>query len=126
MSRTTHGHSKKISKVWYPGIDRIVGTLISSCLPCQACTRETIRELLMMTPLPKGPWLTVSADQDICLRFPTSEYVLVVLDAGIPVIQKSNCKKTRIHAATITSALERIFVTHGIPEVVKTDNGAPF
>ena len=79
----------------------------------------------MMAPLPKGPWLTISADLDICLPFPTGEYALVVLDAGIPVIQRSNCKKKNEYNNNNLS-LERRFVTHGIPEVVKTDNGAPF
>ena len=110
------------SKVWFSGIDKSVESLVSSCLPCQLCTRETTREPLMMTPLPKGLWLQVSAD--ICGPFPTGEYVLVVLDAysrypEIEIVRTTN-------TATITLALERIFATHGIPEIVKTDNGAPF
>ncbi len=110
------------SKVWFPGIDKSVEDMISNCLPCQACTRKTVREPLQMSSLPKGPWLEVSAD--ICGPFPTGEYVLVVLDAysRYPEIE---IVKT-INTATITFALERIFATHGIPEEIKTDNGTPF
>ena len=110
------------SKVWFPGIDKSVESLISSCLPCQSCTKEKIREPLMMTPLPKGLWLKISAD--ICGLFPTGEYVLVVLDAYSRYPEIEIVKTT--NTATITLALERIFTTHGISEVVKTDNGAPF
>ena len=90
-----------ITKVWFPGIDESVESLISSCLPCQTCTRETTCEPLMMTRLLKGPWLKVSAD--ICGPFPTGKYVLVVLDAyshhpEIEVIRTTN-------TATITLAL---------------------
>ena len=75
-----------------------------------------------MTPLPKGLWLKVSAD--ICGPFPTGEYVLVVLDAYSRYPEIEIVKTT--NTATITLALERIFTSHGISEVVKTDNGAPF
>ncbi len=110
------------SKVWFPGIDKSIEDMISNCLPCQACTRKTVREPLQTSSLPKGPWVEVSAD--ICGPFPTGEYVLVALDAysRYPEIE---IVKT-INTATITFALERIFATHGIPEEIKTDNGAPF
>ena len=110
------------SKVWFPGIDKSIEDMISNCLPCQACTRKTVREPLQMSSLPKGPWVEVSAD--ICGPFPTGEYVLVVLDAYSRYPEIEIVKK--INTATITFALERIFATHGIPEEIKTDNSAPF
>ena len=93
------------SKVWFPGIDKSVEDMILNCLPCQACTRKTVREPLHMSSLPKGPWVEVSADT--CGPFPTREYVLVVLDAysrypEIEIVKTIN---------TATFALERIFAT---------------
>ena len=95
---------------------------IASCIPCQASTNSSQREPLKMSPTPKGPWLQVSAD--FCGPFLTGESVLVVLDAysKYPEVEIV-CS---IAAKNTIPALERIFATHGIPEVLKTDNGPPF
>ena len=75
-----------------------------------------------MSPLPKGPWVQVSAD--LCGPFPTGELVLVVLDAYSRYPEIEIVKSTS--AESIILAFERIFSIHGIPEEVKTDNGTPF
>jgi hypothetical protein len=67
------------SKVWFPGIDRCVETVVADSLPCQGCTSKTMRDPLKMSPLPKGPSVQVSAD--LCGPFPTGQLVYVVLDA---------------------------------------------
>ena len=113
------------SRVWFPGIDKSVEKKIASCIPCQASTNSAQREPLKMSPTPKGPWLQVSAD--FCGPFPTGESVLVVLDAYSKYPEVENVSSTA--AKDTIPALERIvriFATHGIPEVLKTDNGPPF
>ena len=75
-----------------------------------------------MSPTPKGPWLQASAD--FCGPFPTGETVLVVLDAYSKYPEVEIIPSTA--AKDALPALERIFATHGIPEVLKTDNGPPF
>ena len=75
-----------------------------------------------MSPLPKGPWVQVSAD--MCGPFPTGELVLVVLDAYSWYPEVEIVKSTSAEAVVL--ALERMFAIHGIPEEVKTDNGTPF
>lgn len=75
-----------------------------------------------MFPTPNGPWFQASAD--FCGPFPTGETVLVVLNAyskypEVAIVSSTAAKNT-------IPALERIFATHGIPEVLKTDNGPPF
>ena len=67
----------------------------------------------MMLPLPKGPWLSVSADT--CGPFPIGEYVLVVLDAY-----------SRYPEIDIVRTTNTETIAHGIPEIVKTDNCATF
>ena len=75
-----------------------------------------------MSPTPNGPWLEASAD--FCRPFPTGEMVLAVLDAC------SEYPRVEIGPSTMAGnslpALELIFATHRIPEVLKTDNGPPF
>ena len=110
------------SKVWFPGIDRHVENLVADSLPCQACLSRATRDPLKMSPLPKGPWIQVSAD--MCGPFPTGELVLVVLDAYSRYPEVEIVKSTSAEAVVL--ALERMFAIHGIPEEVKTDNGTPF
>ena len=110
------------SRVWFPGIDKSVERKIASCIPCQASTNSSRREPLRMSPTPKGPWSQASAD--FCGPFPTGEIVLVVLDAyskypEVKIVPSTTAKDT-------IPALERMFATYGIPEVLKTDNGPPF
>ena len=110
------------SKVWFPGIDRRVESRVADCLLCQASVNQFKRNPLQMTPTPQGPWQEVSAD--FCGPFPTGETLLVVLDAysrypEVEIIPSTSAK-------SVLPAFEKIFATHGIPEVVKTDNGPPF
>ena len=110
------------SRVWFPGIDKSVERRIASCIPCQASTNSSQHEPLKMSPPPNRPWLQVSAD--LCGPFPTGETVLAILDAyskypEVEIVSSFAAKDT-------IAALEHIFATHGIPEVLKTDNGPPF
>jgi len=110
------------SKVWFPGIDKSVERRVASCIPCQASTNTSQREILKMLPTPNGPWLEASAD--FCRPFSTGEMVLLVLDAYSKYPEVEIVSSTA--AGNAFPALERIFATHGIPEVLKTDNGSPF
>ena len=47
------------TKVWWPGIDRQVETLVSCCLHCQAANKSTSFEPLKMTTMPKKPWQVI-------------------------------------------------------------------
>ena len=95
---------------------------IASCIPCQASINTSQREPLKMSPTPDGLWLEASAD--FCGPFPTGEIVLVVLDTYSKYPEVEIVSSTA--ARNALPALERIFATHGIPEVLKTDNGLPF
>ena len=57
----------------------------------------------------------------LCGPFPMGEYLLVVIDAysRIPGFQKLTAKGT-------ISKLDLIFATHGVPVVIRSDNGPPF
>ena len=110
------------SWVWFPGIDKSVERRIASCIPCQASTNSSQCEPLKMSPTPNKPWLQVSAD--LCGPFPTGETVLAILDAyskypEVEIVSSIAAKDT-------IPALEHIFATHGIPEVLKTDKRKRF
>lgn len=109
-------------KVWFPGIDRQVDTMIAGCIPCQAVVVTHTREPLCMSELPSSPWEKVSVD--FCGPFPSGDYLLVVIDEysrypEVEIVQSTSAK------ATIPK-LDKMFATFGIPLEVKTDNGPPF
>ena len=109
-------------KVWFPGIDRQVETMIAGCLPCQAVVPNHTQEPLCMSELPSSPWEKVGVD--FCGPFPSGDYLLVVIDEysrypEVEILQSTSAR------ATIPK-LDKIFSTLGIPVQVKTDNGPPF
>ena len=110
------------SKIWFPGIDKMVEKTIDQCIPCQAVTNVKKREPLCMSETPKNPWSEVSAD--FCGPFPDGSMLLVVIDnySKYPEVEIVNSTS----AVSSLPALEKMFATHGVPNVIKSDNGPPF
>ncbi|XP_065054716.1 uncharacterized protein K02A2.6-like [Rhopilema esculentum] len=75
-----------------------------------------------MNELPPKPWHNVHID--FCGPFPTGEYILVVIDAYSRFPEVDIVHSTS--ASATIAKLDRIFATHGLPHVVKSDNGPPF
>ncbi|CAB3998121.1 uncharacterized protein K02A2.6-like, partial [Paramuricea clavata] len=109
-------------KVWYPGIDKLAKHTVDTCLLCQANGPNSHQEPLRMTTLPPQPWHTVNID--FCGPFLGGSYLLVIIDAysrfpEVEIVSSTSAKSTILK-------LERIFATHDIPKVLKSDNGPPF
>ena len=109
-------------KVWYPVIEATVKQLIGNCIACQANGPENHPEPLQMSTLPPETRHTVHID--FCGPFPTGEYLLVTIDAysripEVDIVQSTAAKGT-------ISKLYRIFATHEMPKILKSDNGPPF
>ena len=109
-------------KVWYPGIDKLAKNVVDTCILCQANGPKCPPEQLRTTTLPPRPWHTVNID--FCGPFPGGAYLLVVIDAysrfpEVEIVSSTSAQSTILK-------LKRIFATHGIPEVLKSDNGPPF
>ena len=75
-----------------------------------------------MSVLPPEPWHTVHSD--FSGPFPSGDYLLVVIDAYSHFPEVDIVHSTK--ATSTISKLERIFATHGIPTIIKSDNGPPF
>ena len=61
---------------------------------------------------------------DFCGPFPTGEYILVVIDAYSRFPEIEIVKSTS--AVSTIEKFERILATHGLPHIIKSDNGPPF
>ncbi|XP_041355436.1 uncharacterized protein K02A2.6-like [Gigantopelta aegis] len=101
-------------KIWFYGIDSMVESIIKSCLPCQTATPENT--------LLKTPWDEVCAD--FIGLLPSADYLLIVYDeySRYPEVERVTSTSSN---ATIP-VFDKIFATHGIPSILKTDNGPPF
>ena len=109
-------------KVWWPGIDKDVETLIKHCLPCQAQGATSNPAPLNMTSMPTVPWNTLHID--LCGPFPTGESLLVLVDSCTrwPAVEILHTTT----ASLIINHLEHIFSQFGYPEVIVSDNGPQF
>ena len=96
--------------------------MLSSCLACQENGPHTKPDPLAMPVLPPEPWYTVHID--FSGPFHSGECLLVVIDAYSCFPEVNIVHFTK--ATSTISKLECIFATHGIPMIIKSDNGPSF
>ena len=109
-------------KIWFPNIDAMVKTTLDRCLTCQALGRPGPPAPITPTTMSDGPWQTVHVD--FYGPLPTGEYLLVVVDRYSRFPEVEIVHSTR--ASTVIPKLDKIFAVHGIPTLLKSDNGPPF
>ena len=111
-----------ITRVWFPGLDKMVEDKVSGCLGCQSTTYTPTRDPLKPTPLPEREWQKVA--MDFWGPTPGGEYILLIID--------EYSRYPEIEFVTSTSAnasvpkIDKVFSTHGFPMEIKTDGGPPF
>ena len=110
-------------KVWFPGIDKFVESLVKDCIYCQAAVLSPAAEPLNMTPLPDAVWSHLSVDFSGPYS-PNNDYLLVIVDeySRFPVVETVHSTKS----SCVIPVLEKVFSLFSIPDVVKSDNGPPF
>ncbi|XP_061132648.1 uncharacterized protein K02A2.6-like [Syngnathus typhle] len=105
--------------VWWPGLSKDLKQLIEKC---DTCARERVnnRETMLGTEFPSRPWCTVGVD---LFQFGKNQYLAVVdYFSRFCEVAKLSCTTSD---AVITHC-KSIFARHGIPEVVRSDNGPQF
>ena len=104
-------------RVWWPGIDFQAERYVRECLGCQIVGPTPPPEPVRMTDPPK------QVHVDYCGPFPSGEYLFVAVDetSKYPEVHIT-CSSS---AATAITHLIQMFATHGIPEVITSDN-VPF
>lgn len=102
--------------VWWFGISADINRVVMSCPEC-ALHKTIRREPLISSQLPTYPWQQVGTD---LFCFKGKEYLLVVdYFSRYPEV-------TQLTSQAIIKALKEIFSRHGIPEVVRSDNGPQY
>ena len=109
------------SYVWWPGMDAEIGNCEKSCHACQESLNSPAKAPVHPWEWPECAWSHVHIDY--AGPFEGSMF-LVVIDAYskrmkvIPV-----CHAT---SQTTIDKLRILFATHGLPEMLASDNGTPF
>lgn len=109
------------TKVWWTGLDRDAEKFCRTCHSCQLVSTPEKPEPMKLTEIPTSPWQHISADL-MCL--PTGENLLVVVDYYSRYFEVDILKSTTTDK--VVKSLEKIFLTHGLPVSITTDNGPQF
>ena len=123
-----HGHpgisrmkSLARSFVWWPGIDKDLEAKVKHCDPCQKSRKLPASAPIQPWEFPKRPWSRLHVDYAGPFQ---GHMFLVVVDAHSKWLDVKVVKQAT--STTTISALRSIFATHGIPELLVSDNGSVF
>lgn len=105
--------------VWWPGCNMQIQHTVTSCQQC-ASNRVVNPEPLMPTATPDRPWQHLAIDLFHC----KSREHLVVVDYYSRFPEVVSLSSTTSMA--VINAVKSCFARHGIPDVVRTDNGPQF
>ena len=109
------------SFVWWPGLDKAVENMASSCSACQAVKQAPATAPLHPWIWPTKPWQRIHVD--FAGPFMGKTY-LIVVDA--------HSKWPEVHEMSMTtssktiSVLRHLFAQYGLPEQLVSDNGPQF
>ncbi|KAL2079819.1 hypothetical protein ACEWY4_025563 [Coilia grayii] len=110
------------SKVWWPGIDRAAEKYCKACHGCQITARPDAPEPLRPTALPDGPWQALAVD--LLGPLPSKHSILVAVDYYSRYYEYEILTSTTTDK--IIDSLENMFSRHGLPLILKSDNGPQF
>ena len=111
--------SRAQTSVWWPGYSQQIKDAVANCEQCAALSTNS-REPLIPSTLPLFPWQMVAAD---IFQLGDIHYLLVVdYFSRYPEV----VKLTSTTSTAVVTILKSIFSRHGIPEVLRSDNGPQF
>ena len=118
---TTRMKTLARSYVWWPGIDHDLQMKVKGCDACKRMRHNPAPAPLHPWEFPHHPWERLHADFAGPFQ---GKMFLIVIDAFSKWLEVK-----LLTAATSTVTIEHlrgIFATHGLHEVLVTDNGTPF
>ena len=108
--------------VYWPGINADIKRMVEACATCQRHRPQEPCQPLQPTPAPERPWQHLGAD---FMTFDGNEYLILVdYYSKMPIVRKM--PTSQCNAAKTVATLKEIFGEHGIPEIIRTDNGPQF
>ena len=110
------------SKLWWPGLDKDAERVCKTCHGCQLVSQPLKPEPMTRTEFPSAPWQHLAFD--LLGPLPSGDYIFVVVDYYSRFFEMEFTKS--ITTEKIVSLMSKMFVTHGLPCSLRTDNGPQF
>ena len=108
------------SSVYWPGINSEIDNLISNCSTCLTYRNKQRRETMILHDVPEQPWIKVATD---LFTLNNRDYIIAI-DYHSKFVEVTHLKNTS--SRRVIKALKRIFVTHGMPKCLFSDNGPQY
>ena len=108
------------STIWWPGMTTQLRAKIEACLKCRERRPMQRKEPLKPSALPDRPWQVIATD----LFEMNNKHYIVAVDKYSRWIEIKQLHSTTTRA--VVNRLKEMFVAHGIPEVVQSDNGPQY
>ena len=106
----------------WQGIDKEAEGVCKTGHSCQLVSQPLKPEQMVRKELPSAPWQHLAAD--VLGPLPSGDYVFVVVDYHNRFFEMEFTKSTTFEK--IVSMLSKIFLIHGLPSSLRTDNGSQF
>ncbi|XP_034272454.2 uncharacterized protein K02A2.6-like [Pantherophis guttatus] len=106
------------SYVWWPSMDRDIEQWVSRCDPCQEARPAPPQSEVAKWETPSNPWSRIHIDFVGPMQ---GRHLLIVVDAFSKWLEVVPMASTTTEATI--RALRRLFATHGLPDVLVSDNG---
>ncbi|XP_060542061.1 uncharacterized protein K02A2.6-like [Pantherophis guttatus] len=106
------------SYVWWPSMDKDIEQWVSRCDPCQEVHPAPPQSEVAKWETPSNPWSRVHIDFAGPMQ---GRHLLIVVDAFSKWLEVVPMASTTTDATI--RALRRLFATHGLPDVLVSDNG---
>ncbi|KAJ8349133.1 hypothetical protein SKAU_G00277220 [Synaphobranchus kaupii] len=116
-------HMKSLARsyVWWPGMDMQVEETVKACETCQRSRHAPPKAQLHPWEWTTKKWSRLHID--FAGPFQDKTFLLVV-DSHSKWLEVSMVSS--MSSSAVTSALRFLFATHGLPDVIVSDNGAAF
>ncbi|XP_026537088.1 uncharacterized protein K02A2.6-like [Notechis scutatus] len=102
-------------------MDRDIETWVTTCNKCQKSRPTSPLAPVLDWETPRGPWSRIHID----FAGPTKGYTfLIIVDAYSNWLEVSVMNSTTTEA--VTKQLRKLFATHGLPDLLVSDNGPQF
>ncbi|XP_041376696.1 uncharacterized protein K02A2.6-like [Gigantopelta aegis] len=106
--------------LYWPSMNSQIRDIVSQCGICCHYRNKQQKESLHSHEIPERPWQVVTSD---LFELDRENYVVIV-DYYSKFFEVSKLKDTKSN--TVIEVLKENFARHGIPEIVKSDNGPQY
>ena len=110
------------TSVFWRNLNKDIEELTKSCSICQELQPKQAREPLVQSEVPPRPWHTVGTD----LFYLDGEEYLLVADYYTKYLFVRKIPKGHSTSKCVSELTKQIFSEHGIPRIVRSDNGPHF